>query len=302
MQQKTLFPPITRFDTLINPIAVKKELDTQYWSIRNISQSVDLSAWRSFLRDLPPDPYVESRFKRMSWLHILRDGSVQDMGECAMAQGGNYNDACTMANKNRYYQPLESAFIEREDVQSFVADWAKLWGIGVGEPILMQITGVRGNGQIDPLQGQGIHADGCTALSIVLLSRENVYGATNYLYNDKEGTQPIATVVLNAGDILHLCDDKLFHNVDRITEQFPDVPFERFVIIINSRFVDNFQNDELRKCFPSAVLYGDKCRNLDLNTTLYKYYESTNYDYKSTTHRANVAAEHSTAHQWQKIA
>lgn len=264
MQQKTLFPPITRFDTLINPIAVKKELDTQYWSIRNISQSVDLSAWRSFLRDLPPDPYVESRFKRMSWVHILRDGNVQDMGECAMAQSGKYNDASTMANKNRYYQPLEKAFLVRSDVQAFIANWAKIWGIGAGEPILMQITGVRGHGHIDPLQWQGIHADGCTALSIVLLSRENVCGATNYLYYDKKGMQPIAKVVLNAGDILHLCDDKLFHNVDRITQQFPHTPFERFVMIINSRFVDKFQNDELRKCFPNAVLYGDKRRDLDL--------------------------------------
>jgi hypothetical protein len=257
MQQKTLFPTINRFESLINLIEVKKELDIQHWSIRNISQSIDLSAWRSFLRDLPPDPYVESRSKRMSWLHILQDGSVQDMGNCAMAQGGKYNDASTMANKNRYYQPLEKAFLDRMDVQAFVSDWAKLWGIGVGEPILMQITGVRGHGCLDPLQGQGIHADGCKALSIVLLSRENICGATNYLYRDKEGKQPIAKVVLHPGDILHLCDDKLFHHVDKITQQFPETPFERFVIIINSRFVDKFQNDELRKCFPKAVLHSN---------------------------------------------
>ncbi|MEI6329545.1 MAG: 2OG-Fe dioxygenase family protein [Pseudanabaena sp. ELA645] len=247
-----------KFERSIKLSDPKTDLDTQYWSIDNISQSIDLSAWQSFLRDLPPDPYVDFRLKRMSWLHIIEDGSVQTMGECAMAQGGNYNDASTMADKKRYYPSLEQDFLDRTDVQSFVIDWARLWGIGIREPILMQITGVKGHGYIDPLQGQGIHADGCTALSILVLSRENVCGATNYLYHDKAGTKLIAKAVLNIGDILHICDDKLFHSVDEITQQSPDSPFERFIIIINSRFVDRFQNGELRKCFLNAVLYGDR--------------------------------------------
>lgn len=233
---------------------VKRELDTQNWSVCNILQRINLPVWQSFLRDLPRDSYVECRWKRMSWLQVLENGDVEDMGVCAMAQGGNYNDANTMANKKRYYPSLEQDFLDRADVQAFVREWAHLWELKPREPILMQITGVKGFGCLDPLQGQGIHADGCTALSILVLSRENVLGATNRLYSAKDRMQSLVNVVLNPGDILHLRDDKLFHSVDDITQQSRDTPFNRFIIIINSRFVDPFQNEELRKCFPDAVI------------------------------------------------
>ncbi len=118
----------------------------------------------------------------------------------------------------------------------------------------MQITGVRGKGQVDPLQGQGIHADGCQALSIMVVSRHNVTGADNHLYADKAGTRPVADATLDPGDILHLRDDRLYHSVDAITQQNAEEPFERFIIIINSRFVDPFQNRVLRRHFPDAVL------------------------------------------------
>ncbi len=191
----------------------------------------------------------------MSWLEVLENGDVQDMGLCSMAQSGRYNDADTMANKKRFYPSLERAFLDRADVQAFVRSWAKLWELKPQEPILMQITGVKGYGCIDPLQGQGIHADGGKALSLVVLSRKNVYSSTNHLYHDKAGKQPIVDIDLNPGDVLHLRDDKLFHSVDEVTRQNIDNPLERFVVIINSRFVDQFQKEELRRCFPNAMLY-----------------------------------------------
>ncbi|TDO16688.1 MULTISPECIES: hypothetical protein [Halomonas] len=59
--------------------------------------------------------------------------------------------------------------------------------------------------------------------------------------------------MLAPGDILHLRDDRLFHSVDAIHQRDVEAPFERF-IIINSRFVDDFQNRILRRHFPDAVL------------------------------------------------
>jgi len=81
-----------------------------------------------------------------------------------------------MANKLRYYPALVKNFLAREDVQEFVKAWAKLWHIDSNEPILMQITGVKGEQSLDPLQGQGIHQDGSQFLSIVVLNRDNVTG------------------------------------------------------------------------------------------------------------------------------
>ncbi|MGJ7461923.1 2OG-Fe dioxygenase family protein [Halomonas sp. MA07-2] len=233
---------------------VSRELRQRDWSLTDIRERIDLDAWQTFLADLPRDPYVNRRWKRMSWLCLDDQGDMQQMGECPMAQGGAFNDAESMADRLRYYEPLTSEFLSRPDVRAFVRAWAQLWEIVPQEPILMQITGVRGEGQVDPLQGQGIHADGCKALSILVMNRENVTGGENHLYADKAGTRPLTDVTLAPGDILHLRDDHLFHSIDGIGQQDPDVPFERFIIIINSRFVDEFQNRMLRRHFPDAVL------------------------------------------------
>ncbi|WP_163559150.1 2OG-Fe dioxygenase family protein [Halomonas sp. NO4] len=233
---------------------VATDLDRQGWSHTHLHQQIDLAAWQSFTADLPRDPYVNQRWKRMSWLGLDDNGSMVNMGECPMAQGGAFNDAESMADRLRYYDPLTPTFLSRPDVKAFVQAWCRLWGIGPREPILMQITGVRGEGQVDPLQGQGIHADGCKALSILVVTRENVSGAENHLYADKAGTRPLVDTTLAPGEILHLRDDRLFHSVDGITQNDASAPFERFIIIINSRFVDAFQNRILRRHFPDAVL------------------------------------------------
>lgn len=233
---------------------VYREISQQYWSKTDIRHRIDIDAWQEFLASLPRDPYVNSRWKRMSWMHLADNGCVEVMGECPMAQGGTFNDAESMADKLRYYPPLEPAFVERDDVKAFVRAWADLWGIGPREPILMQITGIRGKGQVDPLQGQGIHADGCKYLSILVINRDNVAGAMNYLYSDKAGRHLLAQARLEPGEILHIRDDALFHSADAVTQADPDRPFERFIIIINSRFVDGFQNRMLRRHFPDAVI------------------------------------------------
>ncbi|MFQ3788156.1 2OG-Fe dioxygenase family protein [Halomonas sp. A29] len=234
--------------------SVSRDLASRHWALTDIRSRVDLSAWQSFTADLPRDPYVNRRWKRMSWLALDETGEVRDMGHCPMAQGGAFNAAESMADRLRYYEPLTPEFLARADVKAFVRAWAMLWDLGPNEPILMQITGVRGKGHVDPLQGQGIHADGCKALSIMVLQRENVSGGNNHLYADQAGTQPLMEATLQEGDILHLHDDRLYHSIDGIAQQVPDAAFERFIIIINSRFVDEFQNRILRRHFPDAVL------------------------------------------------
>ncbi|SDL80930.1 hypothetical protein SAMN05661010_02625 [Modicisalibacter muralis] len=236
-----------------NP-SVHYELDQAHWSLTDINHKIDISAWKPFLSNLPRDPYVNTRWKRMSWLNVLDDGRVEVMGDCPMAQGGMFNDADSMADKLRYYSGLEAEFVARDDVQDFVRAWAELWGIGAREPILFQITGVRGKDEIDPLQGQGIHADGCKYLSILVINRENVSGATSRIYSDKSGHKELAELMIEPGQILHIRDDTLFHSADNISQMNDEAPFERFIIIINSCFVDGFQNRMLRRHFPEAVL------------------------------------------------
>ena len=234
--------------------SVTHDLAQSSWSKTNIEEHIDLAEWQSYLSNLPKDPYVDTRWKRMSWLYLDDSNKLQVLHECPMAQGGQYNDAATMADKLRYYPPLQEEFLQRKDVQEFVKNWASLWDIGPQEPILMQINGIRGQQALDPLQGQGIHQDGSQFLSILVLNRNNVVGGSNALYKDKAGEHTITEVTLEPGEILHVRDNEVFHNVSEIHPINNDTPFERFIIIINSRFNDKFQNKILQEHYPEAVL------------------------------------------------
>ena len=234
---------------------VKQDITEGSWSKTNIEEHINLAEWQAYLKNLPKDPYVSTRWKRMSWLYIDDSGYINTLDGCPMAQGGQYNDAVTMADKLRYYPPLDKDFLQREDVLEFIKEWAALWKIDPKEPILMQINGVKGNGILDPLQGQGIHQDGSHFLSILVLNRENVIGGTNALYCDKAGNHPITEATLAPGEVIHIRDEKIFHNITQVQPRNNKAPFERFVIIINSRFNDSFQNRILRHHFPEAVLH-----------------------------------------------
>ncbi|MFW8591295.1 2OG-Fe dioxygenase family protein [Glaciecola sp. 2405UD65-10] len=230
------------------------EITKGAWSQTNISHQINLPEWQTYLQDLPRDTYVDARWKRMSWLYIDDDGEMNTLANCPMAQGGQFNDADTMADKLRFYPALEDSFLQREDVQAFVKAWADLWGINPKEPILMQINGVKGDKLLDPLQGQGIHQDGSQFLSILVLNRENVTGGHNTLYHDKAGQQQITHSTMAPGDIMHIRDNEVFHSVSSVQALDTNKPFERFIIIINCRFNDAFQNKILREHFPDVVL------------------------------------------------
>ena len=233
---------------------VYEEVRGDNWSRTSVDNRIDLQGWLPHLKQLPRDPYVDTRWKRMSWFYLDQSGQPRVLAGCPMAQGGAFNDADTMADKVRHYAPLEDQFIQRDDVSSFIKGWADLWDIQPGEPILMQINGVRGDELTDPLQGQGIHKDGSQFLSVLVINRENVNGATSSLSFDKQGRQEIISADLAPGEILHIKDDQIYHSVSSLKPLDTSQPFERFIIIINCRFNDQFQNRILREHFPGAVL------------------------------------------------
>ena len=233
---------------------VYNELRSGSWSLADLHQQIDLPAWQPYLERLPRDPYVAARWKRMSWLMLDDTGEPVALPYCPMAQAEAFNDAETMADKLRHYAPLEERFLQRQDVIEFIKGWAGLWGIQPGEPILMQINGVRGTALTDPLQGQGIHKDGSQFLSVLVINRENVSGGTSLLSFDKQGRQEILSGDLAPGEILHIRDDQIYHSVSGVTPFDVSLPFERFIIIINCRFNDPFQNRILREHFPGVVL------------------------------------------------
>ena len=97
------------------------------WSKTDVHHRVNLQGWLPYLKQLPRDPYVDSRWKRMSWFYLNQSGEPVVVPDCPMAQAGAFNDADTMADKVRHYAPLEDDFIRRKDVSEFIKGWAGLW-------------------------------------------------------------------------------------------------------------------------------------------------------------------------------
>ena len=257
--QQSYIAPRPAYPTIPSPgryweDRVYEEVNAGSWSRTHVHGRIDLQGWLPYLQRLPRDPYVDSRWKRMSWFYLDQSGEPVVVPGCPMAQAGAFNDAITMADKVRHYAPLEDAFIQRRDVTEFIKGWAGLWDIQPGEPILMQINGVRGNALTDPLQGQGVHKDGSRFLSVLVINRDNVSGGTSQLSFDKQGEQAIISGDLSPGEILHIRDDQIYHSVSGVQPLNADLPFERFIIIINCRFNDQFQNRILREYIPGAVL------------------------------------------------
>lgn len=241
---------------LLNPLPeywphlTREKLNKNHWVVANIAHHLALSQWQTYLKNIPRDPYVESRWKQMLWLYSDKEHNIQTLPDCPMAQGGQFNDANTMADKLRFYPAIEAEFIQRPDVQAFIKHWMQLWDIAPFEPVLFQINGIKGTHACDPLQGQGIHQDGSQCLSVLVVSRQNVSGGENTLFHDKSGKQLIKKTTLNEGEILHLHDHKLYHNISTLLPTQRDNYYQRFVIIINSRFNDPFQKSVLKEYAP----------------------------------------------------
>lgn len=222
------------------------------WNLLDLRRWLDVSEWRPFLRTIPRDPYVEQRWKRMSWLTLTPTGEVTALGPCPMAQGRDFNDTDTMGDVVRHYAPLEDAFLERADVQRFVQTWAAQHGIGPGEPIMLQLNGVRGAEAVDPLQGQAIHSDGYEALGMMVIHRDNVRGGVSRLFADPDGQRQLTERCLMPGELLCVPDLELFHTVTPIEPEDPTRPVERFLAIICARPMDPLQLSTLRAHFPTA--------------------------------------------------
>jgi len=44
------------------------------WSKTDVHHRVNLQGWLPYLKQLPRDPYVDSRWKRMSWFYLNQSG------------------------------------------------------------------------------------------------------------------------------------------------------------------------------------------------------------------------------------
>ena len=102
--------------------------------------------------------------------------------------------------------------------------------------------------------GQGIHTDDGTCHGMLLcLERTNVLGAENSFFEDLSGERRLGNpTVLEAGDLVYFCDDKIYHYVSPAQRADSSAPMRRSIMLIH---------------FPARMfLTGEKNENNSLRT------------------------------------
>jgi hypothetical protein len=83
--------------------------------------------------------------------------------------------------------------------------------------------------------GQGIHSDGACHGMLLCLERTNVLGAENMFFEDLSGDRRLGNpTVLEAGDLVYFCDDKIYHYVSPAQRADSSAPMRRSMMLIHS--------------------------------------------------------------------
>lgn len=196
-------------------------------------------AWARFARhweDLAPDPYAAElgvQRQRRYGQYVLRDGAWRLLPNDAFAQPENSNPL--YIGKNRDFEPLTDAFAEDPLLQSLMGVLARVaaalddaaeWDVKVHPFRVQSVAG--SDGRPAP---EGLHRDGVTLVSSLLIGRRNALGGQSSVC-DVDG-RPLLTATLDEPGTLLLGDDRhTLHDVSPIRPIDNSEPAQRDVLVI----------------------------------------------------------------------
>lgn len=198
--------------------------------------------WTRFGRhweDLPPDPYAAelgvTRLRRYSQF-ALRDGVMRPMPYGAFAQPQDSNPL--YIGKDRHFEPLTDAFAGDPLLHSVVRLLARVaqtlealddvdeWNVKVH---LFRIrSSTNQDGRPTP---EGLHRDGVTLVSSLLVGRRNAIGGESSVC-DLDGRELLRTTLAEPGTLLLGDDRRTLHDVSPIRPIDGSGPAQRDVLVI----------------------------------------------------------------------
>lgn len=203
------------------------------------SLGVGREAWTRFARhwnDLAPDPYAAElgvqRLRRYG-NYVWCGAAWRVLPNRAFAQPDNSNPL--YIGKNRDFEPLTDAFAEDPLLQSLMGvlaqaaaalDDAAEWDVKVHPFRVQSVAG--SDGRPAP---EGLHRDGVTLVSSLLIGRRNALGGQSSVC-DVDG-RPLLTATLDEPGTLLLGDDRrTLHDVSPIRPIDNSEPAQRDVLVI----------------------------------------------------------------------
>jgi hypothetical protein len=178
----------------------------------------------SFAR-LPPDPYIEGRFRRRRYSHFSgRPNALRRLTHQSFQQSRAVN--YLLGGVRREYEELEDGLVALDAFTAMIATYIDHLGIdptvtdfGVHQIRILCSPGFAG----DPAP-EGIHQDGFDYVGIFCVDRVNVVGAATHLYKALEGKAvqpPIFNKELSPGEVVFVNDREVFHYTDPLRPRAP---------------------------------------------------------------------------------
>ncbi|MFI8962574.1 2OG-Fe dioxygenase family protein [Streptomyces sp. NPDC053493] len=196
--------------------------------------------WAEFDRhwdELVPDPYLRSsgtvRLRRYGHVGLRRTGERRPRPHEAFLQPGDSNPL--YVGQERHFEPLTDAFASDPllgglltllaEAASVLADPPE-WTAKI-HPFRVVATAGRA-GEPTP---EGVHRDGVTLVSSLLVDRGNADGGESTVYHE-DGVPMFRTVLDRPGTLLLGDDRRTLHGVSPVRPRDPGRPAHRDVLVI----------------------------------------------------------------------
>lgn len=187
--------------------------------------------------DLSPDPYAEElgtrRLRRYGHLTMrAADGSTRTVRHGEFVQPERSNPL--YVDRQRHFQPLTTAFsgdpvltrlLSFLGAVAEVLDPAPHWDVKV-HPFRVSAAG--GAGQPTP---EGLHRDGVTLVSTLLVGRSNAQGGRSVVVGD-DGHPVVSATLRQPGTLLLGDDRRTRHSVSPVRPDDPGLPATRDVLVV----------------------------------------------------------------------
>jgi hypothetical protein len=203
------------------------------------SLEVGREEWTRFARHwrhLVPDPYAADlgvRRLRRYGQYSFRDGVLRPMPRLAFVQPQESNPL--YVGKDREFEPLTDAFAADPLLPKVIKLLARVagaledvadWNVKV-HPFRIRSDG-DDKGCPTP---EGLHRDGVTLVSSLLVGRRNAIGGESTVY-DLDGRQLLATTLSEPGTLLLGDDRRTLHGVSPIRPIDASGPAQRDVLVV----------------------------------------------------------------------
>lgn len=205
---------IDEINSLVSIINLFKKFNMKF--NYKINYKNNITNIKKYFSNMEIDKYYDNeRYRAYSLLKVDNNENINILGDLSFYQSSNLNTY--NGNNLRSYKNIDKNLVENKEFKNLInlfnKEVSKEFGFN-NEYINIHQIRVTANIELTNLIPEGIHQDGYNLVAIVCISRENIEGGENKLYDIDKNL--IDKRFLEEGDMLIINDNKLFHEITDI--------------------------------------------------------------------------------------